>query len=92
MSCEDWPCCGHEHGFCPSFDEDGNQLDMKCTCGKSLPVNSRYSICNDCMNADDEDPHADAWEEEDEEVDSDDDDHPYYDYEDEHDDHDYSDY
>lgn len=49
MSCQDWPCCGHEDGCCPSFDENGKQLDMVCTCGKRLPVDAPYSICGQCM-------------------------------------------
>lgn len=48
--CEDWPCCGHEPGCCPDFDpETGEQLNMKCTCGATVPLRSRYSICPDCM-------------------------------------------
>lgn len=50
--CEDFPCCGHEQGCCPDSDEDGKQLNMICTCGAKLPVNSRYSICDRCMNRD----------------------------------------
>lgn len=49
MSCEDFPCCGHEPGCCPNYGDDGRQLDMVCTCGARLPVTSRYSICNSCM-------------------------------------------
>lgn len=50
--CEDFPCCGHEAGCCPSFDADtGEQLDMKCTCGASVPLSSRYSICQGCLDA-----------------------------------------
>ena len=52
--CEDFPCCGHESGCCPSFDEHGNQLDMVCTCGTRLPVDAPYSICDRCMKACDE--------------------------------------
>jgi hypothetical protein len=54
--CEDWPCCGHEAGCCPDFDESGKQLNMKCTCGATVPLGSRYSICEACMAlGDDED-------------------------------------
>ncbi len=49
--CEDFPCCGHELGCCPNYDESGKQLDMVCTCGARLPVNNRYSICESCMNS-----------------------------------------
>jgi hypothetical protein len=47
--CEDFPCCGHELGCCPDFDESGQQLNMKCTCGATLPVDARYSICDVCL-------------------------------------------
>ncbi len=48
--CQDFPCCGHELGCCPDFDEAGRQLNMVCTCGKKLPIDSRYSICESCLN------------------------------------------
>ena len=48
--CEDFPCCGHENGCCPDFDNCGRQLNMVCTCGAKLPINARYSICKSCMN------------------------------------------
>lgn len=47
--CEDWPCCGHEAGCCPDFDEAGTQLNMKCTCGATVPLGARSSICDGCM-------------------------------------------
>jgi hypothetical protein len=47
--CEDFPCCGHEFGCCPDFDDAGRQLNMRCTCGAVLPINARYSICDGCM-------------------------------------------
>lgn len=47
--CEDFPCCGHELGCCPDFDESGRQLNMVCTCGAKVPLTSRYSICEGCM-------------------------------------------
>lgn len=53
--CIDFPCCGHESGCCPDFDEDGQQLNMVCVCGAKLPLTSRYSICNSCMNLPEED-------------------------------------
>lgn len=54
--CEDFPACGHELGCCPDFDPDsGRQLNMKCTCGAVLPLESRYSICAGCMR-DPDDP------------------------------------
>lgn len=48
--CEDFPCCGHESGCCPDFDDSGKQLNMKCTCGATIPLKARYSICDDCMD------------------------------------------
>jgi hypothetical protein len=69
--CEDFPCCGHEPGCCPDFDESGRQLNMVCVCGAKLPVNARYSICNGCMR-DPDDPQDfepdDEPEEDDEET------------------------
>jgi hypothetical protein len=50
--CQDYPCCGHESGCCPDFDDSGNQLNMKCTCGATVPLNSRYSLCQSCLNED----------------------------------------
>lgn len=48
--CEDFPACGHERGCCPDFDESGRQLNMVCTCGKKLPIHNRFSICDSCLN------------------------------------------
>lgn len=48
--CEDFPCCGHEHGCCPRY-ENGVQMDMVCVCGTRLPVDNPVSICNACLNA-----------------------------------------
>lgn len=48
--CEDFPCCGHEAGCCPDYDEGGRQLNMVCTCGAKLPLTSRFSICQSCLN------------------------------------------
>ena len=48
--CEDFPCCGHEDGCCPDYDEEtGQQLNMKCTCGATVPIDSKYSICSGCI-------------------------------------------
>lgn len=47
--CEDFPCCGHELGCCPDYDESGRQLNIRCVCGASLPVDSRFSICDGCF-------------------------------------------
>jgi len=67
MACEDFPCCGHESGCCPSFDSAGNQLDMRCTCGAVLPVTARFSICQGCLRGDDD---AADYEGDDEDEDS----------------------
>jgi hypothetical protein len=49
--CEDYPCCGHELGCCPDFDDNtGQQLNMICTCGAKLPINNPSSICDGCLN------------------------------------------
>jgi hypothetical protein len=53
MRCEDFPACGHlgDNGPCPDFDpETGEQLDMKCTCGASVPLTSRVSLCKGCLH------------------------------------------
>lgn len=56
MSCEDFPCCGHEPGCCPDFDEEtGEQLNMRCVCGAVVPLTSRSSLCQSCLSAPDED-------------------------------------
>ena len=47
--CEDWPCCGHESGCCPDYDEDGQQLNMRCICGAVLPIDHHSSICCSCL-------------------------------------------
>lgn len=58
--CEDFPCCGHELGCCPNYDDAGRQLDMVCTCGARLPVNNPYSICDSCLRRGDiYDPYGD---------------------------------
>jgi hypothetical protein len=59
--CEDFPCCGHELGCCPDYDEEtGEQLNMVCTCGAKLPVTARYSICNSCLRMG-SDPYDDPY-------------------------------
>lgn len=55
--CEDFPCCGHELGCCPDFDESGRQLNMKCVCGAIVPLTSRFSICEGCMDRAGEDEY-----------------------------------
>jgi len=58
--CEDFPCCGHELGCCPDFDESGRQLNMVCICGAKLPVNNRSSICDSCLRSGSDDLYDDA--------------------------------
>jgi len=47
--CEDFPCCGHELGCCPDFDDAGRQLNMKCVCGATVPLSSPTSLCDGCL-------------------------------------------
>lgn len=54
-SCEDFPCCGHEVGCCPDFDESGKQLNMKCVCGATVPLGGS-SLCQGCL-VDPDDPY-----------------------------------
>jgi hypothetical protein len=67
--CEDFPCCGHELGCCPDYDPDtGQQLNMKCVCGATVPINSRYSLCDSCLYSDDDygyegDSYGGIWDE-----------------------------
>ena len=66
MPCEDFPCCGHESGCCPTFGPDGVQTDMVCICGARLPVNNRSSICDSCLRDPEDDgiftDEVDDWE------------------------------
>lgn len=55
--CEDFPCCGHEMGCCPDFDESGRQVNMKCTCGATVPLGGP-SLCEGCLR-DLNDPYGD---------------------------------
>ena len=48
--CEDYPCCGHEAGCCPDYDDSGRQLNMKCVCGATVPLGSSTSLCPDCLH------------------------------------------
>lgn len=57
--CEDFPCCGHELGCCPDFDQEtGKQLNMKCVCGATVDINSRSSLCDSCLRFDPDDPYG----------------------------------
>lgn len=53
--CEDFPCCGHERGCCPDYDDAGRQLNMKCVCGATVPLSSKTSLCPACLRGDDPD-------------------------------------
>lgn len=60
MTCEDYPCCGHEAGCCPDFDANGRQINMRCVCGAVVPLDSPYSLCAYCLSQgydDGEDPY-----------------------------------
>lgn len=49
--CGEWPCCGHESGCCPDYDpETGEQLNMKCVCGATVPLSSPVSLCEFCLD------------------------------------------
>jgi hypothetical protein len=63
MACEDFPCCGHESGCCPDFDQSGRQLNMRCVCGARLPVDSPFSLCRSCISR--SDACEGQWEDED---------------------------
>lgn len=66
--CEDFPCCGHEPGCCPRYNESGEQLDMVCVCGRRLPIDNPTSICDSCLESEEEweeNDLEDDWEEED---------------------------
>ena len=69
--CEDYPCCGHELGCCPDFDEEtGQQLNMVCVCGTTVPIDNPSSLCDSCLNSNEDDPYDDDsgradWEDED---------------------------
>ena len=47
--CEDYPCCGHEPGDCPTYDKDGNERWTCVFCGRRLPLKSSTSICRRCQ-------------------------------------------
>jgi len=65
--CELFPFCGHQKGYCGRRWgwEGGRKAEIICVCGASIPPDSRFSICNDCLYAPDpDDPYGDAtgWE------------------------------
>ena len=51
MACEDFPCCGHERGDCPTRDSKGRERWTCVECGKRLSVKARSSICDKCQRA-----------------------------------------
>jgi hypothetical protein len=59
MACEDFPCCGHESGCCPDYDSSGRQLNMRCICGATLPLNNRSSLCDGCLSDEDYEDYED---------------------------------
>lgn len=80
--CEDFPCCGHEQGCCPRY-ENGQQMDMVCTCGARLPIDNPTSICGTCLMAETGWVNEEDYEDEVEDIDQD---SPVYaDYNDFHD-------
>ena len=57
MTCEDYPCCGHEAGGCPTTNANGEQVFPCAFCGAMLPVHNRSALCDTCLRAGDpEDP------------------------------------
>jgi DNA-directed RNA polymerase subunit RPC12/RpoP len=48
MACEDYPCCGHEPGGCPTKNEKGQYVYRCAECGARLPVNSPSAVCVRC--------------------------------------------
>lgn len=63
MSCQDFPCCGHEAGCCPNYDESGRQTNMICVCGAELPVDNPVSICDSCLGRHDDFEDEDCYDE-----------------------------
>lgn len=47
--CEDFPCCGHESGDCPTRDSNGKERWTCVKCGKRLSLHSPSSICAKCL-------------------------------------------
>jgi hypothetical protein len=45
--CEDYPCCGHSNGECPSQNDESIKVCIDC--GKTLPQDSTSSICYSCF-------------------------------------------
>ena len=47
--CEDYPCCGHEPGDCPTIDSKGRARYRCVECGKTLSTRATSSICAKCQ-------------------------------------------
>lgn len=47
--CEDFPCCGHEAGDCPTVDSKGRQRFGCVECSKTLSLRAASSICPKCQ-------------------------------------------
>lgn len=44
MRCEDYPCCGHQPGECPVYNDEGKELCWDCL---EKPI-IRYGRCREC--------------------------------------------
>lgn len=51
MACEDYPCCGHEAGDCPTIDSKGREIWRCVECGRKLAAKATSSICDKCLKA-----------------------------------------
>ena len=51
MPCEDFPCCGHQAGDCPTLDSKGRERWTCVGCGKRLPLHAPSSICGKCQRS-----------------------------------------
>jgi DNA polymerase II large subunit len=49
--CEDYPCCGHSLGDCPTHDSKGREVYRCVECGKKLSRKATSSICAKCQKA-----------------------------------------
>lgn len=67
--CEDFPCCGHEAGDCPSHDKDGNERWTCVSCGKILPLKASRSICPKCQRRHARNNWADSYDDHDHSMD-----------------------
>lgn len=70
--CEDFPCCDHEAGCCPDF-ENGRQINMKCVCGATVPLGGP-SCCESCLRDPDDFDDRDRYDDRDDDEENYDDD------------------